>query len=83
VAETACRSCGRQIIWAATPKGRAIPLDPNPAPDGNLELIEVDGTRYARSALSGSNLFDEPRYVTHYATCPNADAHRKRQERAT
>lgn len=30
------RSCGAPILWARTPVGRPIPLDPEPAVDGNV-----------------------------------------------
>jgi len=37
-----CRSCGASIVWANTPKGRAVPL--------SLATVqEHDGKRYALS----------------------------------
>lgn len=65
-----CKSCGAAVRWMMTPKGKAIPLDPQPRDDGNLVIIgslawKSDGT-------------PGPRYVSHFATCPYADQHRKR-----
>jgi Holliday junction resolvasome RuvABC endonuclease subunit len=33
-----CRSCGAPIEWALTEKGRPIPIDVQPVPDGNILL---------------------------------------------
>lgn len=76
-----CRSCGRPILWAKvhiteTP----IPLDPNPRPDGNIILrpkrpyVEVATTTQIKEAKKNSTDL----YVTHFATCPNAEKHRRR-----
>ena len=74
---SACRSCGAPIKWARTPKGRRIPLDPDPVPDGNIVLrggvAHVDGP-------AAGGFFDDgagERYVSHFATCPNARSHRR------
>ncbi len=34
-----CRSCRAPIVWARTPAGRLMPLDPTPTDDGNVEII--------------------------------------------
>ena len=65
---TLCRSCGREIVWAKTEHGKAVPLDPKAlvfsvAKDDRGELIAVRPTR-----LSGE-LF----MVSHFATCPDAN----------
>jgi hypothetical protein len=78
-----CRSCGAEIKWARTEKnGKPIPVDPEPVEGGNLELhADDDGELVARAlcgqeqTLPGMDLPD--RYVSHFATCPNADQHRK------
>jgi hypothetical protein len=66
-----CRSCDADIVWALTEADKRIPLDAAPAADGNLVL--VDGVARA------PRIDDAPgavTYVSHYATCPNADKHR-------
>lgn len=75
-----CRSCRAAITWCRTEKGRKMPVDALPAPatvhagfvlrdqtspDGPLAISAT------RDQLPGEEL-----YVSHFATCPNADQHR-------
>lgn len=79
-----CRSCGAEIKWAVTSKSR-IPLDPEPAPNGNVRVAPsraVPGELFA-SVLAGDKLAvaraeGEDLYLSHFATCPHANRHRKR-----
>ena len=73
------------MLWALTEKGRRIPLDRNPVPDGNIEIGEPDdvGQIHAR-VVSGQDklspgLFPATRYKSHFSTCPNAKRHRRRK----
>ena len=68
-----CRSCGAPIRWERTVNGKAIPLDPDPVADGNFG-IRNDGKVASIHGFPD----DAPRYVTHFATCPNAAQHRGR-----
>jgi hypothetical protein len=54
-----CRSCGAEIIWIRSEKGRACICDAKP-----VSGMTADGkvTRV---------------WISHFATCPNAAAHRK------
>lgn len=69
-----CRSCEARIVWAITPKGRRIPLDPDPVEGGNV-LLEGERatvlTNEERAAHPG------PLHVSHFATCPKAKRHRR------
>jgi hypothetical protein len=61
-----------------TEKGKRIPLDKEPHPNGNVHVY--DGTAYV---LDKWNIADHKAeggklYVSHFATCPNATQHRKR-----
>jgi hypothetical protein len=67
-----CRSCGAEVVWAATVKGRRIPLDAQPVADGNMTL--VDGIAHL---LLQEPLEQQVRYRTHFSTCPNAESHRR------
>jgi hypothetical protein len=69
-----CKSCGAEIIWATTEIGNTIPLDAEPTerPAGLFRLIE-DGFGGHRAISAAGGLF----HITHFATCPDADAHRK------
>lgn len=69
---SSCRSCGAPIEWARTPKGKRIPLDVEPRPDGNLAFV-------AGELVNAAGLPPEvERRVSHFATCPNAAQHRRR-----
>src|SRR5260221_14134639 len=59
-----CRGCGKPIVWAITPGGGKIPLDPRPA----VYILRND-------ALSGL-MADRAVFsmVTHFATCSKARA---------
>jgi hypothetical protein len=69
-----CRSCGAEIRWARTVAGKRIPLDPQPVEGGNLAptfgpvgqiLVRVVGRPW-----------NGRRWRSHFATCPNRNAHR-------
>jgi hypothetical protein len=66
-----CRSCGAPIIWAKTARGSPIPLDASPGPQPNL-APNADGAMVVVPPGSGQ-------HTSHFATCPNAAAHRKGQ----
>jgi hypothetical protein len=69
-----CRSCGAPIVWAVSAKsGKRMPLDARPVLNGNLDL-DADGTVTVVEpdpTLKG--------YVSHHATCPDADDWRKKK----
>lgn len=76
-----CSTCGAAIVWAKTlANGKPAPFDAAPVPDGGFTI--EDGVAIPVGLLTGENA---PRYVTHFATCPDADKHRRltaRQELA-
>jgi hypothetical protein len=77
---SACRSCGARIVWAETISGRRMPVDADPAPDGNLVLAySSPGAAPMAVVVTPSQpmLDDPPRYLSHFVTCPNAEHHRK------
>lgn len=69
-----CNSCGAEIQWLATCNGKSIPLDVTPAEDGNLVI--VDGV--ARVIKKGQDPQFKVRWKSHFATCPNAARHRRK-----
>lgn len=75
--ETAkCRSCGAAIIWAKTESGRSMPLDAEPVDPTRVNTTCILDRGVARfGAIDGPS--GEPRYVSHFATCPNAARHRR------
>lgn len=77
-----CRSCGAPILWTATPAGNSIPLDAEPRADGNVRLGWVGGVEVAivlnDPAERAAGQIAGPMFVSHFATCPDADSWRKR-----
>lgn len=82
-----CSSCQAPIIWARTiargeVPSRGIPLDAEPVASGNIRVVGGDGVAHDGSvievAVSGLIDHDRPRYVSHFATCPDAQSWRKR-----
>lgn len=77
-----CKSCGAEIIWIKTFSGKSMPCDPENIPfyagEGKELFVTaggavVHGTRaYAESELTHTG------YISHFATCPNANEHRRR-----
>lgn len=67
---SSCRSCGEPVIWALTQREKRMPVDVVPVVGGNIELETPLATYVQKS--------DKLRYVSHFATCVDADQHRKR-----
>lgn len=79
-----CWSCKRTIEWAVSTKGKRMPLDVDPAEDGNVILdgegIANNGERLPLAIVLGKGdvpLGDPVRRVSHFVTCPDADQHRR------
>lgn len=64
---TQCRSCGAEIVWMKTHKGKNIPVD---LPDPGDAL---------RDRVLEEEIFEKGYMDTHFNSCPNADQHRKSQ----
>lgn len=69
-----CRSCGSPIIWTVTSKGKRMPVDAEPGPDGLLTLDTLASGVVVASHASAEQpgLFARERYTSHFATCPEA-----------
>ncbi len=79
-----CRSCHAPIAWVETEAGRRMPIDPPRRDDagawvGNV-WVEPNGSRLVACAVGKNPAFKQPPgatlYTSHFATCPNAAAHR-------
>lgn len=79
-----CKSCGAEIKWIKmNGTGKMMPVDAkpitytdslHPAESNALTLVTEHGTvTKARFDPGG----DKVGYTSHFATCPNANAHRK------
>jgi hypothetical protein len=62
-----CRSCNAEIRWAVMQSGARMPFDVEPVSPPNGMYFLDNG--YAKKLPTV--------HISHYATCPNADQHRK------
>ena len=70
-----CASCHNEIEWAVSRNtGKAIPLDPGEPDNANLR---VEGETEGGTLIVGYVTPGQGTRVTHFATCPNARAHRR------
>lgn len=68
-----CRSCGAEITWCRTEKLKRMPLEKSET--GNIVIH--GGLVHFPSADELEQMNPAARYVSHFATCPNASQHRK------
>jgi len=75
-----CRSCGARIFWATSVHGRAMPIDAEPSVTGTLFVSRSGVAVHCQSdhGLAATERGD-PKYVSHFATCPGAELHRKKK----
>lgn len=75
-----CRSCNARVEWAITENGKTMPIDPAPDPKGNLiktgTMIQGKPEVHVINSRD-ERMPDERRFVSHFATCVNADQHRR------
>ncbi len=76
--QVVCSSCKKPILWKKTASGALMPLDPVPVAGGNV-IIKGDVAYTLKGDLWEEIAAEEPRYVSHFATCANAAQHRKRK----
>lgn len=79
-----CKSCGEEILWGRlTGSDRRIPLDvPGPQTAGNI--VRVGAARDSGGPVIRYATKADPApagaetYISHHATCPDADSWRQR-----
>lgn len=74
-----CRSCGKPIRFIEMRSGKKMPVDPDliayaDAKDGDVLVTEQGNTYKVNLA---NRLPNVKGYVSHFATCPQADDWRK------
>ena len=69
-----CSSCKAKIIWAKSVNGKAMPMDAEPNRDRGTFRLDGDRAIY----IKRDDVYDGPRYESHFATCPNSRKHRKK-----
>jgi len=68
------------MIWAITESGKRNPFDAEPSPKGNSALaLGADGIVRSRVVPKDqrAGMFSEPLYLSHFATCPEAERFRR------
>lgn len=77
-----CRTCKAVVVWVTTEKGEAMPVDADPVRGGNIRL-EGSAARptavYVQPLLETDEQRAAPHYVSHFATCPDKAAWRKKR----
>jgi hypothetical protein len=73
---SACRGCGKPLVWGITDDGKKIPLDPSPPV---YWVYTLDGADHAERILpqvmahiAGADP-EAKAMVSHFATCPQAN----------
>ena len=78
---TTCKSCHAPIFFAQTSKGEFMPIDAEPAENGNVLVTGPDTCPVAavvnRGQASGLRAAGYPLYLPHFVTCPFADKYRR------
>ena len=77
-----CKSCGAPIIWIETPKHKWIPCDEGlkeyKIDRAGPEAIVTQKGEIVRCRFDFVSEPDGMGRLAHWATCPNADQHRRR-----
>jgi hypothetical protein len=82
-----CRWCGARMLMARMPSGKDNPLDYEPNPEKGNVVLDGHGKGYALTKVeverlrAGPTLMDPnvpaiDRYLSHWASCPEAPKHR-------
>jgi len=79
---TQCRACGAEIGFIKTVAGKSVPVDPDcvtfsPNEKGPCAFVMLDGTIKRGFKTNEEKPDSEFGYVSHFATCPDADKFRK------
>lgn len=76
-----CNSCHAQIWWALTAEGKSMPINQQPDPDGTVSTDQSGIVEIITDPVEKERLRRRGRkfYTAHFATCPEADQHRRRQ----
>lgn len=76
-----CTSCHAPVLWCETTKGKRMPVDKAPDfVDGNVEVVDQGEGRPLLAVVHRQRPM-APRgtlHQSHFATCPHADQHRRR-----
>lgn len=80
---TKCKSCGAEIVWIKLASGKAMPCDAEPItywPGKAVRIITPNGLVLSADLTGKAGQALGMGYLSHFATCPYADQHRKARE---
>ena len=84
--EMPCRACGKMILFIKTAAGKTMPVDSQPVrfrkddSAKGLFVLQDGSTAHGEScSIWKANAVG---YISHFATCPNADDFRKTGKKA-
>ena len=72
-----CRSCGADVLWVVTETGKKMPLD------AKAITVFVPDPAQRRARDGDLCAVSRKAYVSHFATCPDADEWRGGSHRET
>lgn len=77
-----CKSCGAPIMWAHLPSGKIMPVNIEPTTywerkGAKGKIVTSYGKVVSCDFEGDPNTATGFGYIPHWATCPNADQHRK------
>lgn len=75
-----CKSCGKPILWTKSTNGKAMPIDPDPSPNGNIFLKGGEALVLTKYSVEGQRKLGNPLYTAHFVTCEYAKKHRRAKE---
>lgn len=80
---TKCKSCGANIVWIAMQSGKSMPCNAEQvvywkSEKGEATIITPNGETVRATLKTQRTLPTGVGYISHFATCPNANTHRKR-----
>ena len=82
---TNCRACGERIAFIRCKSGKYIPVDECSQyyivnPNGKGRFITIEGDIVIGDMTEDQNKADGIGYISHFATCPEADKFRKQRK---
>jgi hypothetical protein len=76
-----CSTCSAQVIWARTVHGIPMMVDAQPTERGDLALQPRQSGTPQVWKPTPEQRAGRALYRSHFATCPDADAHRRKGRR--
>lgn len=81
---SACRGCGRPILWIRTAAGRSMPCDPElvtywQRAGGREKIVTPNGEVLSAELAGAPDRATGLGYISHFATCPERDRFKRRQ----